>query len=154
MTDLEEIVSALQDDGVTLVENQLTDQQCQQALDGIEWGLQNKTGPRALQGQRTYEWFREFPIFVDVIEHPLVIEIAEACLGQEYHLICAEITRNEKDNHYLEAVKNIHQDHCFFPTQPEDLTAMQSRMYGFTAQWVFSTYLRKWARRNSSSGHI
>jgi hypothetical protein len=31
---------------------------------------------------------------------------------------------------------------------------MQSRMYGFTAQWVFSTYLRKWARRNSSSGHI
>jgi hypothetical protein len=134
--DVNEIVTSLQTDGVTLVENQLTDNQCQQALDGIEWGLQNKSGPRPLQRQRTYEWFREFPIFVELIEHPLVIQVAEACLGPDYHLICAEITRNGKDNHYLEAVKNIHQDHCFFPKQPNLLAEMQTRMYGFTAQWV------------------
>ena len=36
--DVSEIVRSLQTDGVTLVENQLTDDQCQQALDGIEWG--------------------------------------------------------------------------------------------------------------------
>ena len=57
-------------------------------------------------------------------------------LGSEYHLICAEITRNEKGNHYLEGVKNAHQDGCFFPQQPELLEEMQTRMYGFTAQWV------------------
>jgi hypothetical protein len=134
--DVDEIIASLMTGGVTLVENQLTDDQCRQALDGIEWGLQNRTGPRPLQRQRTYEWFREFPIFVELIEHPLVIEVAEACLGPDYHLICAEITRNGKDNHYLEAVKNIHQDHCFFPEQPNLLAEMQTRMYGFTAQWV------------------
>ncbi|MEC8991843.1 MAG: phytanoyl-CoA dioxygenase family protein [Candidatus Latescibacterota bacterium] len=134
--DVRQIVRSLQTDGVTLVENQLTDDQCQQALDGIEWGLQNKAGPQPLQRQRTYEWFREFPIFVELIENPLVIQIADACLGQEYHLICAEITRNEKDNHYLEAVKKTHQDHCFFPKQSDLLTQMQTRMFGFTAQWV------------------
>ena len=133
---ISEVVRSLESDGVVLVENQLTDSQCQQALDGIEWSLQNRTGPRPLQRQRSYEWFQEFPIFVDLIEHPMVIEVAEACLGPEYHLICAEITRNEKDNHYLEAVKNIHQDHCFFPEQPDRIEDMQSRMYGFTAQWV------------------
>ena len=47
--DVRQIVRSLQTDGVTLVENQLTDDQCQQALDGIEWGLQNKAGPQPLQ---------------------------------------------------------------------------------------------------------
>ena len=133
---VDEVVAALENEGIVLVEDQLTAEQCQQALEGIEWGLRNRTGPREFQRQRTYEWFREFPIFVELIEHPLAIAVAEACLGPEYHLICAEITRNQKDNHYLAAVKKIHQDHCFFPMQPELAEDIYNRMYGFTAQWV------------------
>jgi hypothetical protein len=37
--DLNEIIASLKTDGVTLVENQLTDDQCRQASDGVEWGL-------------------------------------------------------------------------------------------------------------------
>ncbi len=131
-----EIITALKTDGVVLVEDVMSDEQCRQLLDGIEWGFQNREGPLPLQRQRTYEWFREHPIFIDLLEHPLVITVADACLGSDYHLICAETTRNEKDNHFLEGVKNIHQDDCFFPEDPDLLEDMHTRMYGFTAQWV------------------
>lgn len=131
-----DIVTSLRADGVTLVENVLSDDQCGALLDGIEWGFQSRQGPLPLHRQRTYEWFREHPLFTELLEHPLVIAVAKACLGAEYHLICAEITRNEKENHYLAGVKNIHQDGCFFPEDPELLEDMQTRMYGFTAQWV------------------
>tara|TARA_Y100000588_G_scaffold25359_2_gene25213 strand:+ start:2930 stop:3676 length:747 start_codon:yes stop_codon:yes gene_type:complete len=133
---ISEITSVLQTDGVVLVEDAMSDNQCQRLLDGIEWGFHNREGPLPLQRQRTYEWFREHPIFIELLEHPLVIAVADACLGPDYHLICAETTRNERDNHFLEAVKNVHQDHCFFPEDQERLVEMQTRMYGFTAQWV------------------
>ena len=134
--ELRQIVESLEADGVTLVEDVLSDSECQKALDGIEWAIETQTGPLPLQRQRTYEYYRDHPIFVDLLEHPMVIDVAEACLGDAYHLICAEITRNERDNHYLDVVKNIHQDHCFFPDDLGLQQDMQSRMYGFTAQWV------------------
>lgn len=131
-----DIVSSLKTDGVTFVEDAMSDDQCQQLLDGTEWGFQNRQGPLPMQRQRIYEWFREHPIFIELLEHPLVFEVANTCLGPDYHLICAETTRNKKDDHFLAAVKNIHQDHCFFPEDPDLLEDMQTRMYGFTAQWV------------------
>jgi len=76
-----DIVTSLKTDGVTLVENVLSDDQCGALLDGIEWGFQNRQGPLPLHRQRTYEWFREHPIFTELLEHPLVIEVADACLG-------------------------------------------------------------------------
>lgn len=130
------IASSLKTDGVTLVENVLSDDQCGALLEGIEWGFQSRQGPLPQHRQRTYEWFREHPIFIELLEHPLVIEVAEVCLGAQYHLICAEISRNEKENHYLAGVKNVHQDVCFFPKDPELLEDIHARMYGFTAQWV------------------
>ena len=129
-----DIVTSLKTDGVTLVENVLSDDHCRALLDGIEWGFQNRQGPFPMLRQRTYEWFREHPILMELLEHPLVIEVADACLGSEYHLICAETSRNVKENHYLAGVKNIHQDQCFFPEDPELLEDIQTRMYGFTAQ--------------------
>ena len=130
------IATTLKTDGVTLVENVLSSDQCQRLLAGIEWGFQNHEGPLPMQRQRIYEWFREHPIFIELLEHPLATAVADACLGPEYHLICAETTRNVKDNHFLEGVKNIHQDHCFFPEDPELLEDMKTRIYGITAQWV------------------
>ena len=131
-----DIVTSLKTDGVTLVENVLSDDHCRALLDGIEWGFQIRQGPFPMLRQRTYEWFREHPILMELLEHPLVIEVADACLGSEYHLICAETSRNVKENHYLAGVKNIHQDQCFLPEDPELLEDIQTRMYGFTAQWV------------------
>jgi hypothetical protein len=129
-------VASLLRDGVTIIEAALTDDQCRQSLEGIDWAMRTQVGLHPLLRQRTYEYFRQFPIFVELIEHPLAIGVADQCLGSEYHLICAEITRNEKDNHYQEDVKNAHQDRCFFPEQPELREDLQNRMYGFTAQWV------------------
>ena len=63
---IDEIVGALQNEGMVLVEDQLTDEQFRQALEGIEWGLRNTMGPREFQRQRTYEWFKEFPVFVEL----------------------------------------------------------------------------------------
>lgn len=136
MANVEQIVKSLLQDGVTIVEDVLTDDQCRQTLDGIDWAVRTQEGPLPLQRQRTYEYFKEHPIFVELIEHPLAIAVADACLGPNYHLICAEITRNEQNNHFLEAVKDIHQDHCFFPDDSRALQDMKLRMYGFTAQWV------------------
>ncbi len=64
-------------DGVTLVENVLSDNHCRALLDGIEWGFQNRQGPLPMLRQRTYEWFREHPILMELLEHPLVIEVAD-----------------------------------------------------------------------------
>ena len=64
-------------DGVTLVENVLSDNHCRALLDGIEWGFQNRQGPFPMLRQRTYEWFREHPILMELLEHPLVIEVAD-----------------------------------------------------------------------------
>jgi hypothetical protein len=132
----DQAVASLRRDGVTIVQDALTDDQCRQTREGIDWALRTQVGLSPLHRQRTYEYFREFPIFVDLIEHPLAIAVADRCLGSAYHLICAEITRNERGNHYLEGVKKVHQDDCFFPQQPELQADLQTRMYGFTAQWV------------------
>jgi ectoine hydroxylase-related dioxygenase (phytanoyl-CoA dioxygenase family) len=132
----EQIVEALLQDGVVMIEKQITDEQCNRALAGTEWAMKNKTGPYEFHRQRTYEWFEEHPIFIELIEHPLVIEICEAVFGEDYHLICAEVTRNQKDNHYLPGTKKLHQDGCFFPKQPELAGDIYNRMYGFTAQWA------------------
>jgi ectoine hydroxylase-related dioxygenase (phytanoyl-CoA dioxygenase family) len=131
-----QIVETLAQDGVVMVENQITDEQCNRALAGIEWAMKNKTGLYEFHRQRTSEWIKEHPIFVELIEHPLVIEVCEAMFGEDYHLICAEVTRNQKDNHYLPGTKKLHQDTCFFPRQPELADDIFNQMYGFTAQWA------------------
>lgn len=136
MLSANEIVKTLKRDGVVMVENQLDDERCRQALEGIEWGMRNKTGPFKFHRQRTYEWFQEFPVFFELIEFPLVIEVVEGYLGPDFHLICAEVTRNQKENHYLPGVKKIHQDTCFFPNQPKLKDDIHNRPYGLTAQWV------------------
>jgi ectoine hydroxylase-related dioxygenase (phytanoyl-CoA dioxygenase family) len=132
----EQIVKALLCDGVVMIEKQITDDQCDRALSGIEWAMKNKTGRYEFHRQQTYKWFEEHPIFVELIEHPLVIEICEAVFGVDYHLICAEVTRNQKDNHYLPGTKKLHQDMSFFPKQPELADDIYNQMYGFTAQWA------------------
>ena len=72
-------------DGVTLVENVLSDNHCRALLDGIEWGFQNRQGPLPMFRQRTYEWFREHPILMELLEHPLVIEVAD--IRYKYSLV-------------------------------------------------------------------
>ena len=74
---VDQIVASLRQDGVTIVQDALTDDQCRQALEGIDWAMRTQVGPLPLQRQRTYEYFREFPIFVDLIEHPLAIGVAD-----------------------------------------------------------------------------
>ena len=71
------IVTSLKTDGVTLVENVLSDDHCRALLDGIEWGFQNRQGPFPMLRQWTYEWFREHPILMELLGHPLVIEVAD-----------------------------------------------------------------------------
>ncbi len=65
--ELRQIVESLETDGVTLVEGVLSDRECQDALEGIAWAMETQAGPLPLQRQRTYEYFRDHPIFVELV---------------------------------------------------------------------------------------
>ena len=41
--------------------------------------------------QRTYQWHKTHPIFVDLLIHPLVMDIGKAVLGADVHAIAAQV---------------------------------------------------------------
>src|SRR5688500_6989309 len=129
------ITAALDRDGYALVEQVLSAGQIADARAGVQWAMEKVPGSYKWIKQRTYEWIREHPIFVELIEHPLVIDVATQYLGPDFHLIAAQCSRNAPEEHYAPGVMQIHQDACFFPTTERARDGVPLHRYGFSAMW-------------------
>jgi ectoine hydroxylase-related dioxygenase (phytanoyl-CoA dioxygenase family) len=129
------LAAAYDRDGFVLVESLLDPRQIAEAQAGVAWAMANVAGNYRWIKQRTYEWLDAQPIFVELIEHPVVLELAERILGDDFHLIAAQCSRNTRDDFYAPGVTNIHQDGCFFPTAGRELPGVAPHHYGFSAMW-------------------
>src|SRR5688572_7677853 len=115
-TDVAALLDAYDRDGFVLVERLMSARDLADARRGVEWAMTNQQGKYTWIKQRTYEWFREHPVFVRLIEHPTVLAFGRALLGDDdMHLIGAQCSRNTKADHYAPGVINIHQDTGLHP---------------------------------------
>ncbi len=122
-------------DGLVLIDGLLPPEKVNEASRGVDWAMSNIGGNYKWIKQRTYEWFREHPIFVELIEHPLVLDFARSILGDDFHLIAAQCSRNTRDDHYAPGVNQIHQDAGLFPPQDRRVGDLPDHHYGFSAMW-------------------
>jgi len=122
-------------DGLVLVEGLMTGSQLAAARAGVAWAMEQPPAPYKWIKQRTYEWRREHPIFVELIEHPTVLELAEAVLGPDFHLIAAQCSRNTRDDPYAPGAMVMHSDAVFFPTAERRRDDVPNHRYGFSAMW-------------------
>lgn len=135
---MSQAASTLERDGVVILDALLSSSQLAAARDGVEWAMANAGGQYRWIKQRTYEWHADHPVFLELIEHPTVLDIARQVLGDDFHLIAAQCSRNTRDDHYAPGVMNFHQDGVFFP-QPNRVTAgsaTPAHRYGFSAMWT------------------
>ena len=135
MLSTRETVEAFERDGFVLVERALDENQLSRAQQGVEWAMQHQAGSYQWIKQRTYEWFPEQPIFVELIEHPLPVRLAEMWLGVDFHLIAAQCSRNTKDDPYAPGAMQIHADTCFFPQPAQRESEVEFHRSGFSAMW-------------------
>src|SRR5689334_5337905 len=108
--DLQQVVTDFQRDGVALCPALLDADSVAAARDAVDWAIANRTTDYKWIAQGSHEWFREEPVFVNIIEHPLVIDFARACLGPDFHLIAAQCSRNTKADPYAPGAMAFHQD--------------------------------------------
>jgi hypothetical protein len=133
--DAASLIDAYDRDGFVLVDRVLDERQLREARAGVEWAMANVAGNYRWIKQRTYEWVHEHPIFVELMGYPLVMEFAGRVLGEGFHLIGAQCSRNTREDMYAPGVTNIHQDACFFPARERELPGVQPHHYGFSAMW-------------------
>jgi hypothetical protein len=133
--DTPQMLEAFDRDGFVLIESLMDDRQLAAAQNGVEWAMAHSSGPYKWIKQRSYEWYGDHPIFVELIEHPLVLEFAREWLGPEFHLIAAQCSRNSRDDHYAPGVVNIHADTVFFPEAGRQANGVAAHRYGFSAMW-------------------
>jgi ectoine hydroxylase-related dioxygenase (phytanoyl-CoA dioxygenase family) len=122
-------------DGVAIVERCLTPTQLAAAQRAVAWAMEQPDNTYKWIPQRTYRWFRERPVFVELIEHPLVIEFARAWLGPEFHLIAAQCSRNTKADPYAPGAMAIHADECFYTKPERTAPGVEPDRYSFSAMW-------------------
>jgi hypothetical protein len=121
-------------DGFVFLESVLDARQVAEAQRGVAWAMDHVGGSYKWIKQRTYEWFREHPIFVELLEHPFVMEFADAVLGHDVQVIAAQCSRNTREP-YIGGLTAIHQDACFFPTADRLLPGVPLERYSFSAMW-------------------
>jgi ectoine hydroxylase-related dioxygenase (phytanoyl-CoA dioxygenase family) len=129
------LVSEFESQGVVLIESLMTPTQIVSAQAAVEWAMSQEQEHYKWIRQRTYEWFETHPIFVELMEHPLVLEIAEKILDSDFHLIAAQCSRNTRDDPYAPGAMNIHHDKVFFPTEEKTSESIPPHHYGFSAMW-------------------
>ncbi|MDA0839161.1 MAG: phytanoyl-CoA dioxygenase family protein [Planctomycetota bacterium] len=130
-----QLVIEFESQGVALIESLMTPTQIVAAQTAVEWAMSQKQERYKWIRQRTYEWFETHPIFVELMEHPLALEIAGRILGSDFHLIAAQCSRNTKDDPYAPGAMNIHRDKVFFPTDEKMTEGILPHHYGFSAMW-------------------
>ena len=130
----EKLVSEFESEGFVLVENLMTAEQLASAQAGVEWAMSQQPERYRWIRQRTYEWFETHPVFVELMEHPLVLETAERILGSNFHLIAAQCSRHTRGDPYAPGAMKIHQDRVFFPGE-ETTETIPPHHNGFSAMW-------------------
>lgn len=128
-------VDSYERDGFVVVDRLLDGRQLEAARRGVEWAFQCPQEKYRWIRQRTYEWFDRHPIFVELIEHPLVIAFAGEILGPHFHLIAAQCSRNTREEPYAPGAMKIHQDTVFYPPQARRKPDVPDHRYGFSAMW-------------------
>lgn len=121
-------------DGLAFAERLLTPAQVAAAGRGVAWAMAHAGGPYAWIKQRTYEW-REHPIFAELIEHPAVIGFARGLLGEDFHLIAAQCSRNTREDPYAPGAMAIHADEVFYPRPERKAAGVADDRYSFSAMW-------------------
>jgi ectoine hydroxylase-related dioxygenase (phytanoyl-CoA dioxygenase family) len=134
-TDVASMSDAFDREGYLVVERVLDARQLREAEAGVRWAMGNVPGEYKWIKQRSYEWFREHPIFAELIEHPLVMDFARHYLGPDVRLIAAQCSRNTREDHYAPGVMQIHQDACFFAPPGASPPGVPEHRYGFSAMW-------------------
>jgi ectoine hydroxylase-related dioxygenase (phytanoyl-CoA dioxygenase family) len=127
------IVDALAEHGFALIEAVLSHAQIAAAQHAVESLMAEPAERYRWIRQRTYERFAEYPIFVELIEHPPVIATARRWLGDRFHLIAAQCSRNTREDPYAPGAMKIHQDGVCFAPQPEP--GVPGYRHGFSAMW-------------------
>src|SRR5438046_1778850 len=113
------LVEALEQDGFALAESVLSPAQITQAQHAVGALMAEPPERYRWIRQRTYERYADYPVFAELIEHPLVIAVARQWLGERFHLIAAQCSRNTREDPYAPGAMKIHHDGVFFPQQPE-----------------------------------
>jgi hypothetical protein len=122
-------------DGWAIVEGLLSSPQIEQIQRAVRFALEQPGEESKWIRPRTYQWFDVQPIFVELMEHPFVIEFATRWLGDDFHLIAAQCSRNTRADFYAPGASAWHQDRVFFPP-PERITqGVAPQRYSFSAMW-------------------
>jgi hypothetical protein len=127
------LVEAMEQNGFVLAETVLAPAQIAQAQHAVDALMAEPPKRYRWIRQRTYERFVDYPIFAELIEHPLVIAVARQWLGNHFHLIAAQCSRNTREDPYAPGAMKIHHDGVFFPQQPEP--GVPGYRHGFSAMW-------------------
>ncbi|MCX5662703.1 MAG: phytanoyl-CoA dioxygenase family protein [Planctomycetota bacterium] len=127
---------AFERDGVLILDRLLTPAQLAAAQAGVDWAMAHAGGPHRWIKQRSYEWHERHPVFVELIEHPAAIAAARMLLGEDFHLIAAQCSRNTRDDHYAPGVMQFHQDAVFFPKPGRAPADVPANRCGFSAMWT------------------
>jgi hypothetical protein len=121
--------------GMVLIERLMTSSQIEDARKGVNWALAQPPERYQWIRQRSYEWFNTHPVFVDLIQHPLILEFAETVMGSNFHLIAAQCSRNTKADPYIPKAMIIHRDREFFPKKGTPPSGIPWYNYSFSAMW-------------------
>jgi ectoine hydroxylase-related dioxygenase (phytanoyl-CoA dioxygenase family) len=128
-----EVAGALKRDGLALVEGVMTGDQLARAQRGVNWAMENVGGHKLIK-YPSYEWGAH-PVFVKLIEHPLVLGVCDVVLGADRHLIAAQCSRNVKAGFYAPGAASMHNDAVFFPTIKRKVPGVALEGYSFSAMW-------------------
>jgi hypothetical protein len=132
---IEKMTEVFAANGWVAVQGLLSFEDVAEAKRAVAWAMQQPSEVSQWIRPRPYEWFREHPIFVKIIEHPVVIEFARAWLGPEFHLIAAQCSRNTRDAFYAPGANKLHQDTVFFPHEERRAGGVADDRYSFSAMW-------------------
>ncbi len=133
-TDVDSLADTFKRDGMALLPSLMSPAQLAAAQRGVAWAMETQGGHKLIKA-RTYEWFREHPVFVELLEHPVVIGLCERVYGDDYHVIAAQCSRNIKAGFYAPGADKFHNDAVFFPKAERMVKGVPLENYSFSAMW-------------------
>jgi hypothetical protein len=121
-------------DGLVFVPGLMTGAQLAAAQRGVAWAMETQGGHKLIKA-RTYEWFREHPVFVELLEQPVVMGLCDRVFGDDCHVIAAQCSRNIKAGFYAPGADKFHNDAVFFPKPERMMMGVALENYSFSAMW-------------------
>lgn len=118
--------------GFVVIDPLLQGESLAKAQAGVNALMDNARADLKWIRQRTYEHFAAHPVFVDLLIHPQVMAFANHLLGDDFHAVAAQCSRNLRDDPYTVGAMNIHRDRVFLPHDPVQRPLWR---HGFSAMW-------------------